>query len=314
MEFAEALQRQYVSEAQEMFAQTTWKCPLCLEETDSFDDSVQLDCSHRFCCTCVFNLLRQKVQEKRVAPQELCCPIPGCEMPFTTPQVEAALRQDPKLFPRFLDIRLESWRPEGEDERRYTCPSLSCAFTFLAPSKPGEAQLHCPNCATAFCVACGAAHAAIVSCEAHAAANKAGEEERTFEACMIQHGWQRCPKCSAPCERSQGCNYMTCESSACRRQCHFCYLCGMALSGLEHFSHFPAGAYENSCKNVDPTQDIDLPKATYVSPVERSLAENAMYLQEVLQIVLDRFGDPFSTCNVSTSAGDRHIEIDIGRS
>mmetsp|Transcript_133001 Transcript_133001/g.296623 ORF Transcript_133001/g.296623 Transcript_133001/m.296623 type:complete len:108 (+) Transcript_133001:3-326(+) len=103
-------------------------------------------------------------------------------------------------------------------------------------------------------------HTSAISCEAHAARDKA---DRDFEELMKKNGWQRCPQCRASCERQSGCNFMTCASSACRGRTHFCYLCGDKLTQGQHFTHFPQGVYEHICEKVDRREDEALPEARY---------------------------------------------------
>merc|ERR1719410_504988 len=84
-----------------------------------------------------------------------------------------------------------------------------------------------------------------------------------FEALCKQQCWQKCPCCSAVCERPHGCNFMTCYSEQCRGKKYFCYLCGMELTAMQHFSHFPHGIFENACETVDRRDEEGLPQATW---------------------------------------------------
>mmetsp|Transcript_74721 Transcript_74721/g.129629 ORF Transcript_74721/g.129629 Transcript_74721/m.129629 type:complete len:114 (+) Transcript_74721:1-342(+) len=78
---------------------------------------------------------------------------------------------------------------------------------------------------------------------------------------------QRCPVCRAPSSRDNGCNYMTCYSESCRGKTHYCYLCGVQLSSAEHFTHFPAGIFQNMCNNIDKRDDERMPKASFFPDV-----------------------------------------------
>jgi len=44
----------------------------------------------------------------------------------------------------------------------------------------------------------------------------------------------QCPKCSVPCEKSEGCNHMTCA----RCSAHYCYRCGVQIDAEDPYKHF----------------------------------------------------------------------------
>jgi hypothetical protein len=48
---------------------------------------------------------------------------------------------------------------------------------------------------------------------------------------MIKNGEiKTCPKCQAPTFKYEGCNFMTCSSSACNGKTFFCYICESELT------------------------------------------------------------------------------------
>jgi len=280
-ECALELQRQFDLEAAEKAARTRFKCPLCLEVED-FDSSVELDCCHRLCRTCLRNYLEVKIREQQVSQEELCCPQPNCGQEITVPQVEGAM-QGTALWDKFLQIRLKLWRPSGDGELLCDCPTPGCA-SFVV--KAGLREVVCPQCNLSFCVACGYRHPD-ESCEVSARRRREKDvADKQFEELLLRERWKRCPHCEVAIERHEGCNFMTCRSSRCRGKTYFCYLCGKDLVCSEHFSHFPMGMYANVCRRVDLRSDQE----TTANPLAGFLPAR----EDVAQALSDVFGDALS--------------------
>mmetsp|Transcript_47588 Transcript_47588/g.113093 ORF Transcript_47588/g.113093 Transcript_47588/m.113093 type:complete len:301 (-) Transcript_47588:182-1084(-) len=237
-------------EAIDKVVSASFTCPICME-MDLVDNSMELDCSHRFCRDCFVNYLEGKVSEKSVDEQQLCCPMPKCKCAITDMQVEGALKgTSRKSWNRFLDSRLERWTPSEKGEVRCDCPKCATPFTVSHLSMGWEkraTEVSCPDCSTSFCPCCGGSHPGL-SCEEHQARERQNPEQLAFEEYVKEQGLKSCPVCGVVCEREQGCNYMTCPSAKCRGQTHFCYICGDQLkSGLQHLAHFPYGPYQDVC-------------------------------------------------------------------
>jgi len=253
---ARQLQAEFDQEVRDKVDSASFSCPICLEK-NIFEKSVQLDCQHRICLDCFQQYLEDKIQQKMVATDELICPMPSCGIEITVPQVEGVMCKTP-MWERFLQSRIQIWRPRsGENEKLCTCPSNSCAASFVVPTDMEEEQVKCPHCGVTFCISCGISHPD-ESCEDVRRRRENDANEHAFNQLCQQQQWQRCPACTAPVERNSGCNYMTCYSETCRGKTRFCYLCGVELARLDHVAHFPAGPFENKCQNEDKTEDSTL--------------------------------------------------------
>jgi len=263
---ARRMQEEFDEEVRAKEARERFECPLCFETT-RLDHGVELDCRHRVCRGCFSGYLQVKITEKRVTEEELCCPMPVCKGEVTVPQLEGVLRGTP-LWDRFLATRAELWRPSlpsgasgrGQAELLCECPSPACGERFLVP--PSVAEARCPKCTRSFC-RCRSRHPG-QSCEACATGGASTQSaDQELEQLIAQNRWQRCPKCGSVSERETGCNYMTCFSEKCRGKVCFCYLCGVELSTIEHYTHFPHGLFENACVKVDRRDDEAMPKASW---------------------------------------------------
>lgn len=91
----------------------------------------------------------------------------------------------------------------------------------------------CEDCTLAFCMVCLASwHGDFVRCEPRDSTQLTEEDQASLN--FIMKNTSPCPTCAVPCQKSFGCNHMTCF------QCktHFCYLCGAWLTPENPYGHF----------------------------------------------------------------------------
>jgi E3 ubiquitin-protein ligase RNF14 len=91
----------------------------------------------------------------------------------------------------------------------------------------------CEDCTLAFCKVCLASwHGDFVRCQPRDKTQLTEEDQASLN--YIMRNTSPCPTCSVPCQKSFGCNHMTCF------QCksHFCYLCGAWLPPENPYAHF----------------------------------------------------------------------------
>eukprot|EP00439_Symbiodinium_sp_Y106_P020630 s2021_g2.t1 len=105
------------------------------------DGSIQLDCDHRLCDACFRSYVALKIREGQVASHELSCPLPDCGVEVTVAQVEGAT--DAKLFEKFLQFRMELWKPPAADGQMVDCPTPECGKFLVAT---GVSFVRCPRC------------------------------------------------------------------------------------------------------------------------------------------------------------------------
>eukprot|EP00933_Yihiella_yeosuensis_P047056 TRINITY_DN42725_c0_g1_i1.p1 TRINITY_DN42725_c0_g1~~TRINITY_DN42725_c0_g1_i1.p1 ORF type:complete len:345 (+),score=50.47 TRINITY_DN42725_c0_g1_i1:92-1126(+) len=253
---ARQLQEEYTIEVEKKEAKERFTCQICFAEM-KLDRGVNLDCGHVTCVECFGGYLGVKIREKCVTEQELICPMPKCGCPVTEFQVQGAVER--KLWDRFLASRAELYKPDAKDETRIACP---CGETFIVCGAPPHSSfVKCPGCKEQVCLKCQERHVG-VSCADYWRRRKENDtSQRLFDELAAQQGWRKCPECQAPCEKTSGCNYMTCASSKCRGYTKFCYICGEQLNMVEHITHFPDGLFKDACANkrlegTDPDADF----------------------------------------------------------
>jgi len=246
----------------------SFTCPLCLEGDKAFDESVELDCLHRICSGCFHSLLEVHIREKRVGPEELCCPMPGCVCEITPLQVEGTVAGS-ALWDRFLTARAEQWKPGSRDKDILCeCPDPGCGARFLRASGVRMREVCCPECRYKFCPACKCRHKGLSCDDYQSWKHENDTAEAAFEELMQREGWKKCPCCQAPCERTQGCNFMTCYSRQCCGKKYFCYICGIELTKTQHFTHFPQGLFRPTCTGPEDDYILEEEEEEPPAPAE----------------------------------------------
>ncbi|USW53025.1 Putative IBR domain, E3 ubiquitin ligase RBR family, TRIAD supradomain-containing protein [Septoria linicola] len=94
----------------------------------------------------------------------------------------------------------------------------------------------CEKCSFAFCKVCYMGwHGPFARCYPRDPNELSAEEKASYD--YIRMHTSPCPYCTAPVQKTMGCNHMSCFQ--CRT--HFCYLCGSWLDGENPYQHFNKG-------------------------------------------------------------------------
>ncbi|PSN70737.1 RING finger protein-like protein [Corynespora cassiicola Philippines] len=153
-------------------------------------------------------------------PTIIYCPRQWCQGAMRTdkyPKIEDVTQMD--------DSDSEADEPakdEGDNEKKPT-------------NRPtgGDRLAVCEDCKLAFCIVCFASwHGEFIICAPRDKSELSADELASLD--FISKNTSACPTCSVPCQKSYGCNHMTCF------QCksHFCYLCSAWLNPDHPYRHF----------------------------------------------------------------------------
>merc|ERR1712124_210197 len=93
---------------------------------------------------------KSKISEAQVADDELVCPQPGCGTQITIKQIEGATAGS-DLWEKFLQFKLNLWRPPTADGMIVECPTPNCERFEVGA---GLEVAKCPRCRKAFCPKC----------------------------------------------------------------------------------------------------------------------------------------------------------------
>lgn len=99
---------------------------------------------------------------------------------------------------------------------------------------PADLLSVCDDCGFAFCSRCLQSwHGEFVRCTGKKTKSELTEEEKASIAYLELHT-SPCPTCSAPAQKTHGCNHMVCS----RCDTHFCYLCSAWLDPSNPYKHY----------------------------------------------------------------------------
>ncbi|KAG1827559.1 uncharacterized protein BJ212DRAFT_1256725 [Suillus subaureus] len=218
-----------------------FSCVICMEE-QPVDNSLDLECNHSICRTCIRGHIFSKIEEHCFP---VLCPVCMTEKNDRQPaEISGLLVQqigvDERQYAIWEEMELSQFsvllhcrkcqrsvpvdRQEHDESRMLVCPL--------------------PDCDHAWCKACqqplttdGPPH----SCD--------GVSE--LDHLMKQRGWRYCPNCKTPVQRDGGCTHVACISPACNT--HFCYTCGenIVRSALPSDIQTAVAAHYRVCKLFD---------------------------------------------------------------
>lgn len=139
-------------------------------------------------------------------------------------------------YPKITNVH-EMDDSDSEDDEPIAAPVEAQDEDGVEKRKVGLAGMDrlavCEDCTLAFCQVCLASwHGDFVRCEPRDSTQLTEEDQASLN--FIMKNCSPCPTCSVPCQKSYGCNHMTCF------QCktHFCYLCGAWLRPEQPYEHF----------------------------------------------------------------------------
>ena len=161
------------------------------------------------------------------------CPREWCQGPARSAKYRKYDTNDLENWP--VDPDSDDGEPatrvyEADGRERPANTNLSTKSSNKAPT---DRLAICSQCTYAFCHVCGKSwHGDFVSCLPKTAETISEEEKASFD--FIRLHTSPCPHCSAPAQKTMGCNHMRCS------QCgsHFCYLCSAWLSPDNPYAHF----------------------------------------------------------------------------
>lgn len=159
-------------------------------------------------------------------PTMIYCPRPWCQGAMRT-----------KKYPKITDVREMDASDSETDEPVKDQPEVGTKSSGPEKRPVGTRGMDrlavCEDCTLAFCTVCLASwHGDFVNCQPRDKSQLTEDEQASLN--FIVRNTTPCPTCAVPCQKSYGCNHMTCF------QCktHFCYLCSAWLNPDNPYEHF----------------------------------------------------------------------------
>ncbi|CAL7945254.1 unnamed protein product [Xylocopa violacea] len=234
------------------FKKNFYTCKICFMDKLGEHCTQFLPCEHVFCKDCIAGYLEVRIKDGNV--QNICCPEAKCTSEATPAQIKDLVSLE--LFAKYDSILLSATLDTLGDI--VYCPRRNCQYP--VSREPNEEMATCPICQYAFCVYCKMVYHGIEPCKVYSAEihkivseyqeasdDKKLQMEQRYGKKQLQtlvdnamsENWiksnsQKCPKCQAAIEKSDGCNKMVCR----RCNTYFCWLCNTILDRDRPYEHF----------------------------------------------------------------------------
>ncbi|XP_054715382.1 uncharacterized protein LOC129224860 [Uloborus diversus] len=182
-------------------------------------------CGHAYCKECLLHLF----QNSDSFP--LRCLV--CESPIVLVDISWAIKEEKSLQYEIYKKSLDAFILTQTDMKY--CPSPNCSMIYRA-TKNAENIFNCPCCGNSICTNCEALFHFGMSCSLYQGCKI--DDDYSLKAWMKEDPNNRkiCPSCSAPIEKNEGCNHMTCWKC----KTHMCWLClAVFPTGDEVYNHQP---------------------------------------------------------------------------
>ena len=190
-------------------------CCVCFTQIDSPKDIFRLEyCGHTYCLDCI---------QLQITPNAITFPLQcaECSHPFIWQDCEHLFQTTNFTCQQLAAASLKPYMAANSQTVR-SCPTPDCEMVYVV-SDDGK-RFICSHCGVHLCTKCHDQYHDGLTCAMYQA-GKHGEKE--FEEWLSgnPNERKRCPKCTAPIEKIDGCNKVHC------RQCHtsICWVC------LAHF-------------------------------------------------------------------------------
>ena len=236
-------------------------CSVCLTPVEEPKELFRLECcGHAFHTDCI---------AMQVKPDTLTFPVQcadkDCSKDLVLKDFENLQKQLNFRLKELVSASLKNHMEKNRDT--YTnCPTPDCRMIYAIATDEGK-PFTCSDCAVVTCTKCHKQYHTGISCEMYSAGQPKTDEEMLEE--WIQEdptNRKKCPKCSTPIEKNEGCKHITCTCGA-----HMCWLCLQTFkTAMECYYHQPdCPALPNTVPAPNP------PLIPFVNNPARAIAPRA---------------------------------------
>ncbi|KAH0834658.1 hypothetical protein J3R83DRAFT_10168 [Lanmaoa asiatica] len=186
-------------------------CPICY---DSVSSPQQLGCGHTYCVACLRHLISSALESDQL-PLTCLGDEARCRVPIPIPTIQQFL--PPASFNRLLEAAFDAYIAKHPEEFKHSPQALNC-----------------PSCFSAVCNGCHEDAHDGLSCAESKVRRDPAEQERLNDVWIASQGGRvkKCPRCSVPIEKLEGCNHMTCLCGA-----HICWRCTGVFTAETIYPH-----------------------------------------------------------------------------
>eukprot|EP01080_Neovahlkampfia_damariscottae_P001338 gene1338-11420_t len=191
------------------------ECKICYDdEVSIYEMSYFKNCEHCCCNECFKKIAKSKIEEKSFP---INCPF--CKTELADNDLQSNISVD--LYKKFEDFRLAHFLEKTQEFKCCLTPSCTNGVFWSQNGNEENAIWKCSQCKKKYCLKCSDVdHSG--TCEQFKQWKiDNGESDSKLEELLKNRTFRKCPGCSSPTQKKDGCNGMTC--SRCKTQ--WCWNC-----------------------------------------------------------------------------------------
>lgn len=222
------------------------RCPICLDDVSQTGLFKLKNCGCKFCNQCIASYVNFSIASGAVS---IGCPQSRCKRRGKISSREVMSLTDVDTFSKYQKMRQE--RAIESDPTLTFCPRPGCdgvcqvrhrrdsMSTWLRVDR--DKPVSCPKCEHNFCAMCRNQWHPGVTCDTATSQLPMDQRGIPYDCREADAPVKRCPSCSCPIERTEGCAQV-----ACLRCKHvFCWFCLQSLEDDFFLRHYDRGPCRN---------------------------------------------------------------------
>jgi hypothetical protein len=184
---------------------------LCVVCWTPAEEPLETSCGHTYCTAC----FDSQASSTSDFPIRCLGDSGACNASFAVSELRRLLAGH--TFETLLNTSLTNFIRSHPKQFQY-CSTPDCSRFYRVSQESAAIVFDCDDCLTSICTACHTGAHDRVSC----ADAKAGRDDTdAFAQWKSSNDVRDCPACSAPIQKSEGCDHMTCRSCG----AHICWQC-----------------------------------------------------------------------------------------
>ena len=205
------------------------ECCACFMDIVNPSDIFRLEyCGHTYCIDCIKLQLAPSTVDFPVV-----CAAEGCSEALVWKDVYNIADRTGFSIRHLVNASVKSYVAANQAVVR-NCPSPDCSMIYSV-TKNGKC-FFCQQCGAMVCTTCHEPYHEGVTCAMYQSGKQADKDLEDWLQCDPSNR-KRCPKCSLPIEKTDGCNHITCQQC----KAHICWFClDYFSSGGECYGHMSA--------------------------------------------------------------------------
>lgn len=231
------------------------ECLVCYTPKEDCEAFFALKCKHFFCADCWKEHLKVHAFDYNTV-LNTHCPQQDCNLLVPESLFNKYLSDDETSLKNYIHGMHKNFTDHNTDIK--WCPSKGCDACVRCDSKSNK-EIDC-ICGSTFCFKCSKEGHRPCQCDMIDAWDKKNQSE-SENVKWLQANTKQCPKCKKYIEKNQGCDHMTCRTTAGGCGHEFCWICFGDWKGHSACNKFDV---EKSKKADDDIKSIKFELEKYV--------------------------------------------------